>query len=146
MATSDHLLYFANRLFLQHVLGRGGLGSKSRWDHLNGHLVDHVASPELIACRQGVRRIVAWFIQPVLDGDPDATPAEFVRQILDEFESAGRVSESFRRYCEGATQHQFANKPFAREMARPIEEWTEGEWRLARIERETAERFASYPA
>jgi hypothetical protein len=146
VATSDHLLYFANRLFFRHIFERRGLGSKARWHPLNARLVDHVASPELIACREGIRRVVAWFIQPVLDGDPDATPAEFTRQILAELEKAGRVTDGFRQYCRAAVEHQFAPKPFAREMARPIEEWTEGEWRLAKEKLRTAERFESYPA
>lgn len=145
MTTSDHLLFFANRLFLRHILDRGGLGSESKFVQGQG-LRNCIASPEVIACREGIRRVVAWFIRPVLEGDTDSTPAEFIRQILAEFEAAGRVTETFREHCRQAAAHEYGAKPFAREMARPIEEWTEGEMRLEREKLKTEQRFEASPA
>jgi hypothetical protein len=77
----DHLLYFANRMFLRHVITRGGLGSTGKFAPSHG-MTNCVASPELLAGRKVITDLVAWFSEPAREGDLDATPAEFVRQLL----------------------------------------------------------------
>jgi hypothetical protein len=63
----DHLEYYANRLFFLHMTHRGGFGS-----------IGGKAAPELAACLAFKRDIVEEFAEHIRNGDPLATPAEFV--------------------------------------------------------------------
>jgi hypothetical protein len=119
----EHLLYFANRLFFRHMMNRGGLGSTGTFVPARG-MVDCKASDELLAARQVLRDHVAWFCGPVRDGDPDATPHEFVTQLIPLLE---RVSPIDQRTLDGWTamiEHPSAKVPFAPYMGRelPVEQ------------------------
>jgi hypothetical protein len=84
----DHLLYYANRMFLRHLAYRSGLGSTARFVPGYG-LVDCKASEELLRARAALRETVNWFCGPIREGDPDATPHAFVSALV---MALGRVS------------------------------------------------------
>jgi hypothetical protein len=115
----DHLLYFANRLFFRHLVNRGGLGSAGRFVPAHG-LVDCKASPELLAARKVVRDLVAWFEGPVRESDPDATPFEFVTQLIAGLKAVGPIDQRTLNSWQATLKHPDARQPFAPFMGREL--------------------------
>jgi hypothetical protein len=116
----DHLLFYANRMFLHHLGTRGGLGSTGRFVPAYG-MVDCKPSAELIAARIVVRDLVEWFSAPVLEGDEDATPAEFIRQLMLGLEPVSRIEPRTRAAWEAMRQEPRARIPFPAYMGRELE-------------------------
>lgn len=118
----DHLLNFANRLFLRHLVNRGGLGSVGRFTYGRG-MVDCQASAELLAARKVLRDHVEWFCGPIRDGDPDATPYEFVTQLIPMLERVSRIDWETLGGWRTVIAHPDARIPFPPSMGRelPIE-------------------------
>jgi hypothetical protein len=118
----DHLLYLANRMFLRHLVNRGGLGSTGRFVPGYG-MVDCQASPELLAARKVVMDLVDWFCGPIREGDLDATPSAFITAYIAGLQ---RVSPIDRRTLDRwkiMLAHPRAQIPFPAHMGRelPIE-------------------------
>lgn len=117
----DHLLFFANRMFFRHLMNRGGLGSTGRFVQSYG-MVDCKASPELRAARKVVRDLVDYFMGPVSEGDEDATPAEFVRQMIVALDKVSRIDSRTLTGWAEMVKHADALKPFETYMGRPLPE------------------------
>lgn len=117
---ADHLLYYANRMFLAHLTSRGGLGSTGTF--VPGHgLVDCKASNELIAARKAVTSLVDWFAGPIMEGDSDACPRQFITLLIRALNKVSPLSEQTqRRWEEMAARHQ-ASIPFPKSMGRKLE-------------------------
>jgi hypothetical protein len=97
----DHLEYWANRLLYAHIVTRGGLGPT-----------------ELEACLKFKRSLIAWYAGPVKEGDPDATPAEFLRQWISGVQACSRIEKvTYNRWCEMLEREEML-KPFDPDMAR----------------------------
>lgn len=108
-AEPDHLTYWANRLLYAHITARGGLGSGKG-----------LASAELTACLKLKREQVAWFTGPVREGDPDCTPAEFLRQWIAGLQAISRIEKStYDRWCAMLEQPDM-EKPFEPSMGREL--------------------------
>jgi hypothetical protein len=118
--TRDHLLFFANRMFLRHIQSRGGLGSTGRFVPAYG-MVDCKPSEELIAARAAVRDLVDWFSGPVLEGDSDATPAEFIRQFIENLDKVSPITAETRAFWEGNRAMPQSLIPFPRHMGRELD-------------------------
>ncbi len=116
----DHLLFYANRMFLHHIGMRGGLGSTGRFVPAYG-MVDCKPSPELVAARIVVRELVEWFSEPVREGDEDATPAEFTRQFMLGLEAVSRIDPRARASWELMREQPSARVPFPAYMGRDLE-------------------------
>jgi hypothetical protein len=101
--TRDHLLHYANRMFLRHLASRGGVGA------------------ELLAGRTVVRELVEWFSEPVLEGDEDATPAEFIRQFMLGLDRVSPITPDSRAAWEEMRSQPLARIPFPAYMGRPLE-------------------------
>jgi len=114
----DHLLHFANRMFYRHLMNRGGLGSIGRFT--SHGMVDCKASSELLAARKVLREHVAWFCGPVRDGDPDATPLEFVTQFIPLLQRVSPIDQRTLDGWAGMSAHPDARIPFAPYMARDL--------------------------
>jgi hypothetical protein len=116
----DHLLFFANRMFLRHLTDRGGLGSTGRFVPGYG-MVDCKPSGELIAARKFTRDLVDYWTGPVSESDPDATPAEFIRQFAAGLSQVSTVeSQTLRAWREHMDAPE-SQTPFGRHMARALE-------------------------
>jgi hypothetical protein len=101
--TRDHLLFWANRLMLRHLISRGGLGTA-----------------QLEACRKVVQDTVKWFLNPVREGDEDATPAAFLTMIAQGFGKVSPLKESTRQAWGRMLKEPGMQKPFGIEMARVL--------------------------
>ncbi len=99
----DHILYFANRLFLRHVVNREGLGPA-----------------ELKAARLFVRQLVAEFQGYVRENDADATPAEFIAQLIRGLETIGTIGRETLIGWQRQARFPHANQPFPAFMARQL--------------------------
>jgi hypothetical protein len=117
----DHLLFFANRMFMRHLHNRQGLGSTGRFIPAHG-MVDCKASSELLAARKVVRELVDYFSGPICEGDEDATPAEFVAQLIVALDKVSRIDSKTLRGWGEMSGHADAKKPFERYMGRPLPE------------------------
>jgi hypothetical protein len=115
----DHLLYLANRMFLRHVVNRGGLGSTSRFVPGYG-LVDCKASAELVAARNAIRDVVDWFCAPVREGDLDATPAAFIDQYIRALEKVSKIDPRTQAAWERQRDDPRSQQPFEPHMGRDI--------------------------
>lgn len=107
---TDHLLYFANRMLYEFMLNRGGFGSAG--GHPSPLLVD------LLALRISV---IEWFVQPILDSDPDATPAAFVEQFSKGIEKFQPLDEVTRASWQKLLTEPLAQEPFGRWMVRGLQ-------------------------
>jgi hypothetical protein len=116
----DHLLFFANRMLLRHLTDRDGLGSTGRFVPAYG-MVDCKPSSALIAARKFVRDLVDYWIAPVSEGDPDATPAEFIRQFAAGLSRVSRVDAKTLRTWRQHMEAPESNVPFAPHMGRKLE-------------------------
>jgi hypothetical protein len=115
----DHLEFFANRLLLQHVASRGGLGSSGRFAMGRG-LVDCKASPELQACLRAKRSIVDEFASYVREGDELATPAEFMRAWSIVLRKVSKVDDALLAHWGETAQRPALQQPFPAHMAREL--------------------------
>jgi hypothetical protein len=115
----DHLEFFANRLLLQHVASRGGLGSSGRFVMGRG-LVDCKASPELQACLRAKRSIVDEFASYVREGDELATPAEFMRAWSIVLRKVSKVDDALLAHWGETAQRPALQQPFPAHMAREL--------------------------
>jgi hypothetical protein len=115
----DHLEYFANRMFMRHITNRGGLGSSGRFTPGYG-LVDCKASVELVAARAVLRELVDYFSGPICEGDEDATPAQFVEQLIVALDKVSKIDQKTLRGWGEMASHADARKPFAPHMGRPL--------------------------
>lgn len=116
----DHLLFYANRMFLRHMITRGGLGSTGRFIPAHG-MVDVQASPELIAARQFVRKLVDWWSEPIRESDPDATHAEFIRQFTEGLDKISPLASATRREWEKRQRELSPRDIFPPHMGRELE-------------------------
>lgn len=110
----DHLEYFANRLLLQHLSARGGLGS-------SGGIGPGVPPPlqvasELKRCLEAKRRLVDEFAEYVREGDELATPAEFMRAFAIVIGKVSKVDEQLLAHWRQSQQ----TTPFPAHMARDL--------------------------
>lgn len=115
----DHLLFFANRMFFRHCMNRGGLGSIGKFSPGYG-LVDCEPSAELIAARKVVRALVEWFLEPISEGATDATPHEFVSQLIPALQAVSPIDPATLSGWREMIDHEDARKPFEPHMGRPI--------------------------
>lgn len=116
----DHLLFYANRMFLRHLVARGGLGSTGRFVPAYG-MVDCKPSAELVAARKFVRGLVEWWCPPICDGDTDATQAEFVRQFMTGLDKISPLTDSVRREFESRVNAPETQQAFPPSMGRKLE-------------------------
>jgi hypothetical protein len=119
----DHLEHWANRLLFSHLRGRGGLGSVATFiPGESASLKDARASAELEACLKLKRELVDWFLGPVRDGDPDTTPAEFLRQWIAGLQAISRIDKStYDRWCKQIEEPAYS-QPFEPYMARELKQ------------------------
>lgn len=117
----DHLICFANRLFMRHVTNRGGLGSLGKFMPGYG-LMNCQASAELIDARKVVRALVDWFLEPISEGDPMATPHEFVSQLISVLAKVSPIDQITIDGWREVIAHEDAHKPFEAFMGRPLPE------------------------
>lgn len=115
----DHLLYFANRMFLRHIVMRGGLGSTGRFAPGYG-LVDCKASEELLKARAALRDTVAWFCGPIREGDTDATPHVFVTALIKALGRVSRIDPRAQSAWERMLEEPSAMVPFPPSMGREL--------------------------
>jgi hypothetical protein len=105
----DHIERWANRLLYAHLAGRGGVGS-----------VNRQASAELEACLKLRRDLIAWFIEPIREADPDTTPAEFLRQWMAGLQEISHIEKAtYARWCAMLEQPEML-EPFRPSMAREL--------------------------
>lgn len=117
----DHLLFYANRMFLRHLVTRGGLGSTGRFVPAYG-MVDCKPSPELIVARKFVRDLVDWWCGPIAEGDPDAIQADFIRQFMTGLDKISPLVPEVKREWESRIADPRSQAPFDRSMGRrPLE-------------------------
>lgn len=119
----DHLLYFANRMFLRHIGNRGGLGSTGRFVPGYG-LVECKASEELLQARTALRNTVNWFCGPIREGDPDATPHAFMMALIKAIDRVSPINHGAIVEWEKMLKEADAHEPFPPYMGRdlPVEE------------------------
>lgn len=120
----DHLEYYANRLLLRHMGHRLGLGSKGRFMPGYG-LVECVASPELLACRQATKAITNWFRGPVSEGAEDATPAAFIEAFIRAIAAVSVITPTTLLEWAEQVKDPLAQLPFPAWMARPLAKSTD---------------------
>jgi hypothetical protein len=99
----DHLLFYANRMFLRHLVARGGLGL------------------ELWAARQFVRSLVEWWCPPIREGDQDATQDEFIRQFATGLHKISPLADSTRLEWETRAADPHTHAAFPPYMGRQLE-------------------------
>ena len=117
----DHLLFFANRLFFEHFQHRGGLGSMGRLSPGHG-LVDCGGSRELIEGRRALRELVEWYLAPISEGDPDATPQAFITALIAAVDRVSPLTPHTRASWLRRSEDAQAAQPFPVHMGRPIPE------------------------
>jgi hypothetical protein len=115
----DHLLFFANRMFMRHIVNRGGVGSIGEFVAPYG-LKNCKASEELIAGRKVLLDLVDYFSGPICEGDEMAKPAEFVTQLIVSLDKVSRIDEKTLRGWREMVSHPDALKPFEPYMGRPL--------------------------
>lgn len=115
----DHLLFFANRMFFRHLMNRGGLGSTGRFIPAYG-MVDCKASAELLAARKVVLDLVEYFSGPIREGADDATPAEFVAQLIVALDKVSKIDSKTLDGWREMSAHPDAKKPFEPYMGRTL--------------------------
>jgi len=115
----DHLLFFANRMLMRHIHNRQGLQATGRFIPAHG-MVDCKESDELLAARKVVRDLVDYFSGPICEGDEDATPAEFVTQLIVSLDKVSKVDSKTLLGWDEMIAHPDAKKPFDRYMGRQL--------------------------
>jgi hypothetical protein len=116
----DHILFFANRLLLRHLINRGGLGSTGTFKPGYG-MTNCEASDELLASRKFIRVLVAEFQSYTLEGDMDATPAAFIEQLIAGLTRIGPIDSRTLAGWQRQMQFPQAQQPFPTFMARPLQ-------------------------
>jgi hypothetical protein len=87
-SNADCLDFFANRLILRLTLDLGGFGSSGAFLPARG-MIDARLSPRLTLALKARRAAVCWYLQPIRDRDPLATPADFVTTLIAELRRVG---------------------------------------------------------
>jgi hypothetical protein len=120
---ADHLDYFANRLLMQHMTHRGGLGSIGRFvpGIKNSGMQDSVASGELTACLKVKRSLVDEFQGYVREGDDMATPAAFIRAWMVLLKRVSKVEPRTLAQWDNWIEDPAANVPVPADMARDLQ-------------------------
>lgn len=121
----DHLLFYANRMFLRHLVTREGLGSTGGFVPAHG-MVDVHASRELLVARRFVSELVDCWAGFIREGDTDATQAEFVRQFSVGLNRISPIAEGTRRELGDRQLEPLAQAPFPPYMARELEQKYQG--------------------
>ena len=103
MEGPEHLLFFANRLLLTHMMARGGLGSD-----------------ELLAARKVVHDLVDEFSAYVRDCDELATPAQFIRLFVLALDRVSKIDPIAMNAFNRTLKQSATEKPFVRSMARSL--------------------------
>lgn len=119
----DHLLYYANRMFLRHIGNRGGSGSTARL--VPGYeLVECKPTDELRQARAALHDTVNWFCGPIREGDPDATPHAFMMALIKAIDAVSPINRAAIVEWEQMLGHVDAHRPFPAFMGRelPVEE------------------------
>lgn len=117
----DHLEYFANRLMLQHLMSRHGLGSTATFIPGSSlSMQDAKAAKELDAATAAKRRLVEEFTAYVQDGDDLATPANFIRAWLSIMKRVSPLTEQTIAMLREGMTHPGMETPFGAHMARDI--------------------------
>ena len=98
----DHIEYWSHRLLLRHVMSRDGIGK------------------ELPAAQKVRKDAVAYFLEPVREGDPLATAREFLRQFGAALDKVSRLHESTRIAWRRMLADPDMDKPLPAEMARQL--------------------------
>ena len=119
MEGPDHLLFFANRLPLTHMMARGALGSTGTYKAGFG-MVDCRASDELLAARKVVHDLVDEFSAYVRDGDELATPAQFIRLFVLALDRVSKIDPIAMNAFNRTLKQSATEKPFVRSMARSL--------------------------
>jgi hypothetical protein len=115
----DHLEYFANRLMLDVWFDRGWFGSVGTFKPAYG-MVDCKASPLLLTLLGEKRRVVDWYMGPVRERDPLATPVAFVREFERAFGKHLEISANVRRRWDAFCEIPVHSGPFPAYMAREL--------------------------
>ena len=116
----DHLVFYANRMFLRHVVTSGGLGSIGRFVPTHG-MADSQASSELTAARRFVRDLVDCWCAYIREGDTDATQAEFIRQFSVGLHRISKVLPATQLEWEARRSDPRTLALFPASMARELE-------------------------
>ena len=115
----DHLEFYANRLLLRHIGNRKGLGSVGTF--VPGRpVIDCVASPELAACRDAVRALVAYFVEAVREGAEDATPEQFIASFIAAIGPVSQIAPQTLIAWSAQCEEPAAKIPFQAWMARQL--------------------------
>lgn len=118
-ADPDHLLYYANRMFLRHLGDRSGLCSTGKFVPGYG-LVDCKASPEILAARKVVVSLVDWYSGPICEGDPDATPKAFIEHMIIALGAASPLAPDTLKAWREMAASPSAIIPFEPSMGRDL--------------------------
>ncbi len=103
-AQPDHLVYFANRLLFEHLADCHGVG------------------PDTLARALAVKReTIEWFLGPVSEGDPNATPHEFVVQFGKALAKVSPLQHRTRKRWRQFLASEASQRPFPPYMARPLQ-------------------------
>jgi hypothetical protein len=115
----DHLLFFANRMFLKHLFSRNGLRSAAKFSPGVGPA--HVeASSEFLAARQVVRDLVEEFSGYIREGDDLATPAAFIDLFARQLNRVSPIAPKVMTFFTRSATDERAAVPFARSMGREL--------------------------
>jgi len=115
----DHLEHFANRLLLDHIRSRGGLGSQGTFVPAHG-LVDCRPSAELEACMKLKRELVEFYQELILENSPHANPSSFVEDWAKQLSAVSRVMPgTLAMYTRFISGPKFKS-PFPVSMARKL--------------------------
>ena len=115
----DHLEYFANRLLMQHLSHRGGLGTPAKF--VSGVGVTQTAPcAELTACLTFKRQLVRDWCGFIREGDELAKPREFLSQWVKGLKRIGRIEEKTLEELRVFAKHPTSRVPFPLHMAREL--------------------------
>lgn len=99
----SHIEYFADRLLVQHIASRGGVG------------------PELQSVLEAKRKLVEEFVGYVREGDDLATPAMFIRAWLSVMRRASPPTDKTLQGLKELIAAEGMETPFPSHMARHLE-------------------------
>jgi hypothetical protein len=95
----ENLALMANRLFLRHVVSAGGLGCA------------------LAPSRAAITDLVGEFSAYILEGEPQATPAEFLRRMILALERIAPLDETTKAIWQARMREPEALLAFDSSMA-----------------------------
>lgn len=115
----DHIAHFANRLLLNHITARGGLGSKGKFVAPYG-MTQCEQSNELTECLKVKADLVDFFLELIREGSADATPAEFVKTWVKHVGAISPIAPGALANYTKIIAGPNAKKPFEKFMARDL--------------------------